>query len=278
MILRIFAAALVVTLTLSNPGARAQDAPLDATREHVLYARYDEAEVSARAALDRHDLTAAQRNELLELLATAQLANRNEDDARATMRTLYSRDPEHRLMQRDASPPVVAAFARAREEHARPLDIDLSVDSTWLGSNAELGNAVRVMAHGNEHGDAIVELRLYYRDGAHGAFTRLLMDNVGNGIWSVEIPANRTRIGVEYYVEALAPSRHVLDQSGSPTAPLSRATPWPEVASAGEDDAWIWGLVFGAVALVGAGVAVGVVLAQPGPEQGSLGTLVLTRM
>lgn len=258
--------------------AFAQGDVLSQLREDVLYARYDEAESAAQSALSRTDLNALQYNEVLELLATAQLANRDENGARATMRTLFARDPGHRILQRDASPPVVAAFARAQEEHVAPLRIPLQIDSTWLGSNPDLGNAVRVQVRGTEHANAIDEIRLYYRDSPQSPFVRVLFNHAGAGVWTAEIPANPSRVSVEFHIEALAPSRFVLSRQGSEQTPLRRDTPWPTTAAEQGDNAWIWGLAIGAVALVGAGIAVGVVLAQPGPEQGTLGTLVLTRM
>ena len=97
--------------------------------EDVLYARFGEALTQAHALLDRSDLSARQRNAALELVAIAQLANRDVRSARQTLGLLYARDPDHRLNVRDTGPNVIAAFDRARESSPAPIDVTL-VSST----------------------------------------------------------------------------------------------------------------------------------------------------
>ncbi|MCX7808873.1 MAG: hypothetical protein N2515_09705, partial [Deltaproteobacteria bacterium] len=103
----------------------AQKPPLEQIRELILYANYPEAISQARLLLERNDLDARTRNQLLELLAIAQIADRDMQAARETLELLYRRDPGHVLSDPDASPPVIAAFAQAREAQKKPISVRL---------------------------------------------------------------------------------------------------------------------------------------------------------
>lgn len=257
-------------------------------REQILYASYPDAIAASLGLLSRTDLSAADRNVLLELLATAQIANRETDAARATLTTLYARDPGHRLDDPDASPPVVSAFARARE--ARPTPVTVTVDHSSPGILATRESPVIVARLGGE-ADAVHEVRLSYRHSGEPGFTRVVMNRRADGTWSGRIPvvgSTETAIDVVYYLTAVAPSGAELGARGSESDPLSLRIPadvrapdlalgTPPPASGGDvsSEPWFWVLIGTVVVGAGVGIGVGVALGGQGPEQGTLGTVTL---
>ena len=288
---------LIVALAASAGGvARAQsDADLAAARDLILEARFSEAVTAARRILERTDLAAADRNATLELLAVAQLANRQQGDAQQTLALLYSRDPGHRLTDPDASPPVISAFARAREAHPPqlPVRIDHVTPALTVRQAPEL--TVRL----GEGADAVAELRLVYRIGAE-APSRVVMTQRADGSYIARIPVvgdASSATDVAYHIVALAPSLAPLASAGSAAEPLqlripaevrgsappvsaevppSHREPAPAPAPAGgsvAEEWWLWTLI--AVVVVGGAVTAGVLLgpAQQAPEEGSLGSV-----
>jgi hypothetical protein len=289
-------AALAIGIVLAAAAsARAQtaaEAELATIREEVLYASYVDAITHARALLDRTSLSAAERNDTLELLATAQIATQEADSARATLAQLFARDPGFRLTDADASPPVVSAFARARESHPPPVTVTLAHTSPGTLARRESPTiTVRVTAGA----DAIDEVRLAYRHGAEGGFSRVVLDRRADGSFTGRIPVvgeADSAIDVAYYLSAVAPSGTEIGRLGSATEPLALripreaapATAAPVVAEAppvdqgGGDVAsepWFW-IVIGAVAIgAGIGIGFGVDAASRGPEPGTLGVVTL---
>jgi hypothetical protein len=269
----------------------ATDAALAAVREQVLYASYPEAIAGAQEILTRTDITAAQRNTALELLATAQIATQQPAEARATLTTLFSRDPGHRLTDADASPPVVSAFARARESHPAPVVADLRHESpgtlatrespsieVWLGTAA----------------DAVQEVRLAFRHSGESGYTRVVLNHRADGVWTARIPvvgAADQAIDVAYYLTATAPSGTELGHLGSEAEPLTlrippdagglsgerASVPMPPPTGGGDvtSEAWFWVLLVAAVAGAGVGIGFGVDAATAGPEAGTLGIVML---
>lgn len=272
----------------AQSGARAE---LSAIREQILYASYPDAIAAARLLLTRSDLSASDRNEALELLATAQVANRETDGATETLRTLYSRDPDYRLSDADASPPVISAFARAREAHPTPVTVTLVHDSPGTLARRE-SPVIEVRAPAGA--DAIHEVRLGYRHAGETGYTRVVLNPRGDGSWSGRIPvvgSASEEIDVAYFVVAVAPSGTELGSRGSEAEPLALRIPAdaPGVASItspGVEDArggdvtsepWLWVLVGGLVVGAGVGIGVGVYFGTQGPESGTLGTVMLMR-
>lgn len=270
----------------------AADAELAAIREQVLYASYPEAITQAQTLLARSDLTAAQRNTGIELLATAQIANQAPDAARESLRLLYSRDPGFRLTDPDASPPVVSAFARAREAHPTPLSVTLAHESPGTLARRESPTiTVTVPAGAN----AIEEVRLAYRHAGDPGFSRVVLDRRADGSYVGRIPvvgATEQAIDVAYFLTAVSPSGTELGHLGSEVQPLALRIPGdvprsdavayqpvPNVPPAHGGDVtsepWFWILL--GVVIVGAGVGIyfGVDAATQGPEAGTLGSVTL---
>ncbi|MCB9592965.1 MAG: hypothetical protein H6719_09560 [Sandaracinaceae bacterium] len=291
-------------LALLLPGlalAQPQDAErqLDAVRELVMRARFADAVRSARTYLDRTDLNAYDRNAGLEVLATAQIANREPADAEQTLLLLYSRDPGHRLTDADASPPVISAFARARESHPQPVPVRIEHTPPRLTERAPPELRVSLP----EGADAVSEVQLTYRIAGEGS-SRVVMTRRDDGAYTARIPVvgdAASATDVAYFIVAMAPSLTPLASRGSAAEPLQLQI--PAESSTGSDSErppvfaqpvdttpttpeegggsvieewWFWTLI---VALVAGGVTVGVVLGtQQSPEEGTLGSVRLMQI
>lgn len=279
---------LVLALIAPAGAVEAQDQSPDQAlseiREMALYARYREALTAVQAYLERADLTAAQRNTGLEVLATVHIALRDQSAATQDLAQLYARDPHYQLSDPDASPPVLSAFGRARSNPPPPITVELAHEPPSLTERRPPVLEVRLGAGA----DAVNELRLHYRQGDEPRFTTMVM-NVSDGVGSARLPVleRGEEYGVSYYVEALAPSGAVLATRGTEAEPLSFTMPAaaavavredpvaPPTASGGEDLWWLWTIIGVAVA---AGIGVGtyfVIQAVTAPDDGSLGTIQL---
>ena len=295
--------ALALTIVLLLPSlasAQSAEQQLGSIREMIFAARFGEAVNGARTFLDRLDISAGERNAGLEALATAQIAMRATDDARQTLGLLYARDPGHRLTDPDASPPVVSAFARAREAQPEPVPVHL--DHTPPRLSRRESPEIRVSV--TEGADAVAEVQLVYRFGAEGT-ARVVMTPRGDDSFSARIPvvgdASRAT-DVAYHIVALAPSLAVIAATGSEAEPLqlrippedehaappqgelppvlqTHADPTPDGGGGGGSVAeqwWLWTIL---VALVAGGVTVGVVLGtQQSPTEGTLGSARLMQL
>lgn len=252
-------------------------------REHILYARYDEAVAEAHALLEREDLDAAQRNEGLEVLATAHLANRDMDQANPILRRLYARDPRHRVADADASPMVQGAFQRARENAPAQIDVRLSHEPPVLDRR----ESPRIEVSVAEGDDAVEEIHLHYRTGEAPRFARLVLTiegGVGHGRIPLVGPTNQAQ-QIEYFITAHAPSGYQLAGVGSEGRPLELTAPAGPVGGTGDPDPlgegpgdgeveeggslWWVGLLVGIVVVGG---ALGAYFAlRPQAPEGSLG-------
>lgn len=297
-------AALVLALALVPTVAQAQDAErqLDAVRELVFRARFADAVRAARTFLDRADLSAFDRNTGLELLATAQIANREQADAEQTLLLLYSRDPGHRLTDADASPPVISAFARARESHPQPVPVRIEHTPPQLTVREPPELVVRIP----EGQDAVSEVQLIYRIAREGP-SRVVMTPRQDGTYAARIPVvgdATSATDVAYFIVAMAPSLTPLARRGSEAEPLQlripaeggaavstadqerppvltqpTPEPTPEPDGGGGsvvEEWWFWTLL---AVLVAGGVTLGVVLGtQQGPDEGTLGSVRLMQL
>lgn len=278
--------------------AHAQGEPsVEAARELIQQARFADAVDAARALLESPALSAAERNQALEVMAIAQVADRQRDEAAETLALLYSRDPGHRLSDPNASPPVLSAFAQAREARPEPVSVRLEHSPPTLTRREAPQVVVRIA----EGADAIAELRLSYRMGEEGA-TRVVMTERADGTYVARIPVigdASSATDVAYQIVALAPSLTPLASAGSAAAPLqlripaetraaiahepvgerpfadgsAPSTPAPsEGGGSVAEEWWFWTLLVAVVA--GGAITAGVLLTSPdGPEQGTFGSV-----
>ena len=283
--LLVMAVALVTLAPAAGTMAQGGGAgSLDEVREMILYARYDEAIPALESHLARADLGAVDRNAALELLAIAQVANRSEAGARSTLELLYSRDPDYRLTDPDASPLVQAAFSRARGQAPDPVLVELRLVPSAGATQPMIAVILEAGA------DAVHEIRISYRLAEEGRYA-----GVTTSVEGAEARARIPRLGgsraheVEYYVEALAPSGSVLGALGTRAEPLAMevaASGGPleniDAGGGGEVDSdgsvlgawWFW---TGIAVLVGGGIAAYMLLGPPSESlsDGSLGTVTL---
>jgi hypothetical protein len=207
----LFVVALATSLAAT---AHAQTDPLAPVREQIMYANYPEAISGANALLSRTDLDARTRNDALELLATAQIASRATADAQRTLATLYARDPGHRLSDADASPPVISAFARAREAHPAPVEVRIVHRRPALTRRESPSIEVSLASNA----DAVGEVRLVYRHGNDAGWSRVVMNHRPDGTYAARIPvvgASDQSLDVAYHVIATAPSGAELAHEGT---------------------------------------------------------------
>ena len=288
--MRVLSLVLLLSMLGAAPAlAQTLDAEIAGVREQILYASYPDAIAGATTLLARTDLSAADRNVVLELLATAQIANRETAAANATLATLYARDPGHRLNDADASPPTISAFARAREAHPAPVAV--GIDHTSPGVLPTRESPV-IVVRLTGAADAVDEVRLAYRHAGEPGYTRVVMNRREDGRWMGRIPvvgSTETALDVVYYLTANAPSGTELSQLGSDAEPLSLRIPadvrGPALVATGPTDGgggdvasepWLWILVGVAVVGAGVGIGVGVALGGQGPEPGTLGIVTLS--
>lgn len=279
--------AVLVFVTAHAAPAAAQDAApeeaLAQIREQVLHADYRAALDAVSAFVAREDLDAAQHNAGLEVLATIHIALRREADAEAVLAQLYARDPGHRLSDPDASPPVIAAFGRARARPPATLPVTLADRTTSLDAR----RSPSVTAELTEGVDLVSEVRLAYRQGG-GEFLGVVMSLDGTtGTARIPLLDDAAAYEVEYTVEARAPSGHVLARLGTEAEPLRLRVPAraAEIAREGpravvvegNDDGVVIGAILGVVGalLVAGAIVAAVVIAGEvsGPADGSLGNI-----
>ncbi|MBX7195435.1 MAG: hypothetical protein K1X94_25490 [Sandaracinaceae bacterium] len=280
--------ALVLGLLALGPTvSQAQDGPdaeLSAARELVLHASYRPALTATQRYLERGDLSALQRNAGLELVAIIHLALRDEVSARQALNQLFSRDPDFRLTDPDASPVVLSAVARARAQ-ARPVAVTLAHDPPALSRR----RAPLISVHIEEGADAVAEIRMHHRVRGQTNVETVVMrvGELATAEGRLPLTADPGAYTAEYWLEAVAPSGFVLARRGSETQPISLAIPIEtvevrvetrtEVVETQTDIAsepWFWVLI-GLVVVGGAGAGVGIAFATQGPQDGSLGTITL---
>ena len=295
------ALSLFLGLSLLAPALTAEaqndaEQQLQAARELIFQARFEDAIGAARTFLNRPDLNAYDRNGGLEVLAIAQVANRQREDAEQTLQLLYSRDPGHRLSDPDASPPVISAFARARESHPDTVPVRLEHAPPTLTVRA----APEIRVQISEGADAVNEMQLVYRIGGEGA-ARVVMTAREDGSYTARIPVvgeATSATDVAYFIRALAPSLAPLGHVGTEAEPLQLRipaevadienerppalepiiAPEPEEEGGGSviEEWWFWVII---VAVVGGGVTAGILLGtQQSAQEGTLGSAQLMQI
>lgn len=274
----------VAAPSLASAQSGGPEADLAAARELVLHASYRPALTATQRYLARGDLSAAQRNSGLELVAIIHLALRDEVSARQALSQLFARDPDFRLTDPDASPVVLSAVARARSQ-ARPVAVTLAHDPPALNRR----RAPLISVHIEEGADAVAEIRMHHRVRGQTNVETVVMriGELATAEGRLPLISDPAAYTAEYWLEAVAPSGYVLARRGSEVQPIAvnvpvetvevRVETRTEIVETQADvtsEAWFWVLI-GLVVVGGAGAGVGIAFATQGPEDGSLGTVTL---
>jgi hypothetical protein len=254
-----------------------EHAGLAELRELVLHAEYARAHMVAETLLADDDLSASDRLAGLELLATVQIAERDEAAALATFGELLRRDPGYRPHDPDVSPVMRDAYLRAHAQAGDPVVVEVHHEPPVAGTAL----AIRL----GEGADAVDQVRVRYRDVGTSEWATLSVRRSGRGA-TLRLPDAGS--AVEYTIAVLAPSGAVLAELSGPfrvaaAADLAREPAAEPFSVTHADDEgsgaivgqwWFWTAVGAGVA---AAVAVTLIVALSGgdPVQGSLGRGVL---
>ncbi len=268
--------AISTLLATSNAAAEHVEA-MSRARELFQAFEYDDAIEVLETVVQSHSAPADQRIRALELSGTIRVLQDDQDAARELFNRLLSLDPGHEIENPDIPPRVFEQFNEAREAtvefDAPTLDVQVP-DAPSSDSPFELA----VLATGETAGLAAIVL--FIRDDAENRFRARTTTRSGN-----EFTAEVEIIGgepLEYYVEARAPSGHVLSSVGSAEDPHS-ITARVEPTSADDLDNgrvsrpwyrrwWVWTLV-GAVIVGGTATGLAIGLQPEEHENGTLGSV-----
>jgi hypothetical protein len=240
----------------------------------VTHAEYGEAHAALERILEEPTLSAAQRNQALELFAILRIAERDMDAAREILATLYRRDPGHALAEHDPSPLVASVFARARQGAAETVQVALS----HTVSRTRDGGAYPVSVAIDEGLDAVHAVAVEYSlDGGMAARMLLSVGPDGGAIGHIPLPGHDAH-RVSYWIEALAPSGAVLARVGGRSYPIQVRVPAAVVPTALTSSTtegprrdryeprlikrwWFWTLV--GVAATATAASIGLAIARP---------------
>ncbi|MCA9601857.1 MAG: hypothetical protein R3A78_08860 [Polyangiales bacterium] len=210
---------------------RADAAKIEATqkrlgelKEMLLYARYAEARGPLEELSKDTTLPARQRVASFELLAMLQIAINDEEGARGTLKDLYSRDPDHRVEDPDASPKVLAAFRRAKQATVSHVNVQME---NIVPTRELLRQQPMVKVRVIKFADAVDEIYVHYRQGESSDFVRMAIAPDEKCIAQAIIPPVNTQdeYDIEFYVEAVAPSGANIGSMGFRTTPLKVTVP-----------------------------------------------------
>jgi hypothetical protein len=263
-----------LTATMAFADGRKATEELDHVSELVTHAKYGEAHAALERLIEEPKLSAAQRNQALELSAILRIAERDMEAAREILATLYRRDPGHALAEHDPSPLVASVFARARQDAAATVQVALS----HTVSRARDGGAYPVSVAIDEGLDAVHAVAVEYSlDDGMAARMLLSVGPDGGATGHIPLPGHDAH-RVSYWVEALAPSGAVLARAGERSNPIqvrvpAAAIPTPLTSSTTEDPGrnryeprlikqwWFWTLV--GVAATATAASIGLAIARP---------------
>ncbi|MBM4378892.1 MAG: tetratricopeptide repeat protein [Deltaproteobacteria bacterium] len=261
---------------LGAPAPRAVDVPLaqagptgralEQAQAQLDAGEFDEAVRTLQGALGEPDLTDAQLVELYRLLGLAQLYLGNEDRAREAYEKLLQARPDYEL-PRGAPPKVARLYERIREDirkqRVRPVKLELEPLQDAEGGNpVELTVQVENLALGSRP-------TLYYRRAGTETFGSAGFKRVPDApelyrvtVPAWELPAEKARYEVEYYVEVADAARRRLAGRGDAFNPLRFSVRPPGMAGREDDEEgrwyanpWVWVGIGAGVAAAGAGVA-----------------------
>ena len=135
---------------------------------------------------------------------------------------------------------------------------------------AEREHEVTLTATLEDRDQRVATLVLAYRQGTSAVFQRLDMTRDADGSFTATIPASAVSPPlVEYYFEAIDAGGLPVAGRGDVAAPLRIAVPAPGGDITSEPGFWI-AIGGGALVLIGGAIALGVVLSNQAPPNGTL--------
>jgi len=263
---------ICATLVAWGGSAMAEAAdPLEQGRALVRSFEYDEALGVFQSVVDDPSAPVPSRLEALARIGAVHVRQQDEAAARVAFERLCRLDPGHELVERDFAPAVRGLYGAVQEElgdqEAALMDV--------AAEESAPGQATITVTPGPWSAGAVA-VTARVRGEGEGAYRTAELERTG-GVFELSVPMPSEGLGVEYVVEARAPSGHVVAAAGSEVSPLriapsSPAEPVEPQAAEGRPwygTWWFWTIV-GAV--VAGGTATAVALTVPaGPEEGSLG-------
>jgi hypothetical protein len=237
--------------------------------------QYEESIQTLSGALVRPSNTKAQKVEIYRLLMLNYITLNRRDEAESAVRGLLAIEPEYALPASESPRfrDFFAAVKQSWEEEGRPglvKETEAPPPVTMKHSSpsqVEPGTAVDLAAQLEDPGKRVVQVKTFYRTGAHGVFTDALA-TLDGAIARARIPASAVRPPfVEYYLQGFDKSGLPVVSRGDAAAPFRVAVPEP--AKGWVLPVAIGGGVLGAAAIVGglalAGVFKGKSTSAPGP-------------
>jgi hypothetical protein len=225
---------------------------------------------------------ASTRIEALEVLGGLHASQGHNGSARQAFERLLTLDPGHQILDISVPEVVLDLFREVRSTFHPQIAISIEVQAP-----AVIPASDPILIEATLSGDlaGANEIVLFSRSDGERAFGRVDM-RCDHAVCIVELLRPEEGVGIEYYIEVLAPSGFCLDQIGSISEPRrieSRGMGRRETEDSRGDDRgrprwyrswWFWTIVG---ALVVGGTTAAVVLAWPEetPPDGNLGSLYL---
>lgn len=284
--MRLSSAVLVLALSLawlvptSAPGTaeaqRAETTQSIIQRGQTEYddLRFQEALQTFSAALVRAGNTPSDLARIYRYLALTYLALDRREEAEGAYRSLLGLMPDT-VPGSDMSPRFREFFTQVRERWEAagrpglppPAPVNIAHRSP---PEAEREHEVALTATVEDRDHRVASLFLAYRQGTSAVFQRLQMSRDADGTFSATIPASDVAPPlVEYYFEAVDAGGLPVAGRGDVAAPLRIAVPAPGGDITSEPGFWI-AIGGGALALIGGAIAIGVVLSNQAPANGTL--------
>lgn len=264
-----------LTVLATNAEGESAD-PVAPVRELVRAFEYDEAIERAQAISRDTSVTANQRLEALALVGVIHLIEERQDEAREVFERLLSLDPGSEISDPDLPPRVVEFFREIRSSYEPDEVVEADVD---VGDEVAGQRQVTITLSGVS--DSVDQLRLHVRGGESGSFRSVAVSGSGLDYGAVIAP-EAGGDSIDFYLEVLAPSGHILTNVGTEDAPQ---TVEPIGEGSGDEDLedigdrerhwytswWFWTII-GVV--VASGIVTAVVLTRPDEHQdGTLGSV-----
>jgi tetratricopeptide (TPR) repeat protein len=236
--------------------------------------RFQEALQTFSAALVRAGNTPSDLARIYRYLALTYLALDRREEAEGAYRSLLGLAPDT-MPGSDMSPRFREFFTQVRtrwEADGRPgLPPPAPVNIVHRSPpQAEREHEVTLTAVLEDRDHRVATLVLAYRQGTSAVFQRLEMQRDDADTYSATIPASAVSPPlVEYYFEAIDSGGLPVAGRGDVAAPLRIAVPAPGGDITSEPGFWI-AIGGGALVLIGGAIALGVVLSNQAPANGTL--------